>query len=78
MALKAPATRHTRKLANAAIAFPRYFRFACQSASIQAGIRAREVKLSFLRAIVFPGGSPSDLLMAQTLTHRCGGSTGLE
>ncbi len=75
--LNAPATRRTRKLANAAIASPRYFRFARQSANIQAGIRARELKLSFRRVIVFPGKLPSDLLITRLLTHRCGGSTGL-
>jgi hypothetical protein len=32
-------------------------------ASIQAGIRARELKRLFLRGIVFPGKSPSDMLM---------------
>ena len=56
---------------------PAIFPLRLSKLSIQAGIRACEAKLSFLRVIVFPGKTPSDGLMTRPLTHRCGGSTGI-
>jgi hypothetical protein len=50
-------------MARSVIASPRYFRYARSKASIQAGIRAREAKLSFTCTTVFPGKTPSDWLM---------------